>query len=208
MAVEQTVRRLIRWLLTKQYIKPEQSEWCHYMLIQYIMSILSLFLLLPVSAVIVGVWGAAFYTATFRILRQRTGGYHARTPHGCLLISLVLQVLFSLLAAATKDIYALTTVILLSEVAIFLLGPANHPELHLSAKELKAVKPRMYVRQSVVFLVYVVALLTHQRMVASCIAMATFAVAILLAVAHVDDGEIHRFKKEHVNQEEVIRNHE
>ena len=202
------VERLIRWLLTKHYIKPEQSEWCHYMLIQYIMSILSLFLLLPVSAVIVGVWGAVFYTATFRILRQRTGGYHARTPHGCLLVALVLQVLFSLLAAATKDIYALTTVILLSEVAIFLLGPANHPELHLSAKELKAVKPRMYVRQCLVFLVYVVALLTHQGMIASCIAMATFAVAILLAVAHVDDGEIHRFKKEHVNQEEVIRNHE
>ena len=208
MAVEQTVRRLIRWLLTKQYIKPEQSEWCHYMLIQYIMSILSLFLLLPVSAVIVGVWGAVFYTATFRILRQRTGGYHARTPHGCLLVALVLQVLFSLLAAATKDIYALTMVILLSEVAIFLLGPANHPELHLSAKELKAVKPRMYVRQATMFLAYVVALLAHQGMVASCIAMATFAVAVLLAVAHVDDGEIHRFKKEHVNQKEVIQNHE
>ena len=206
--MEQLIEHMTQWLLKKCFIVPEQSEWCHYMLIQYIMSILSLFLLLPVSAVIVGVWGAVFYTATFRILRQRTGGYHARTPHGCLLISLVLQVLFSLLAAATKDIYALTMVILLSEVAIFLLGPANHPELHLSSKELKAVKPRMYVRQSVVFLVYVVALLTHQRMVASCIAMATFAVAILLAVAHVDDGEIHRFKKEHVNQEEVIRNHE
>ena len=145
---------------------------------------------------------------TKEILRQRTGGYHARTPHGCLLVSFVLQVLFSLLAAATKDLYVLTTVILLSEVAIFLLGPANHPELHLSAKELKAVKPRMYVRQATMFLAYVVALLAHQGMVASCIAMATFAVAVLLAVAHVDDGEIHRFKKEHVNQKEVIQNHE
>lgn len=102
----------------------------------------------------------------------------------------------------------MTTVILFSEVAIFLLGPANHPELHLSAKELKAVKPRMYLRQAIVFFAYVVALLTHQGIVASCIVMATFAVAVLLAVAHVDDGEIHRFKKEHVNQEEVIRTHE
>ena len=115
---------------------------------------------------------------------------------------------FGLLAAATKDIYVSTTVILLSEVAIFLLGPANHPELHLSVKELKAVKPRMYVRQAIVFLVYVVALLMHQGMIASCIAMATFAVAVLLAIAHVDDGEIHRFKKEQANPKEVIRNHE
>ena len=66
----------------------------------------------------------------------------------------------------------------------------------------------MYVRQATIFLAYVVALLAHQGMVASCIAMATFAVAVLLAVAHVDDGEIHRFKKEHVNQKEVIQNHE
>ena len=192
--MEQVVKHMTHWLLKKHLIVPEQSEWCHYMLMQSTMSILSLCLLLPVSAAIVGVWGSVFYTATFRILRQRTGGYHARTPHGCLLVSFVLQVL--------------TTVILLSEVAIFLLGPANHPELHLSAKELKAVKPRMYVRQATMFLAYVVALLAHQGMVASCIAMATFAVAVLLAVAHVDDGEIHRFKKEHVNQKEVIQNHE
>ena len=206
--MEQLIEHMTQWLLKKCFIVPEQSEWCHYMLIQSTMSILSLFLLLPVSAVIVGIWGAVFYTATFRILRQRTGGYHARTPHGCLLVSSAMQVLFSLLAAATKDIYVLTTVIFFSEVAIFLLGPANHPELHLSAKELKAVKPRMYLRQAIVFFAYVVALLTHQGIVASCIVMATFAVAVLLAVAHVDDGEIHRFKKELVNQEEVIRTHE
>ena len=190
--MEQVVKHMTHWLLKKHLIVPEQSEWCHYMLMQSTMSILSLCLLLPVSAAIV----------------QRTGGYHARTPHGCLLVALVLQVLFSLLAAATKDIYVSTTVILLSEVAIFLLGPANHPELHLSVKELKAVKPRMYVRQAIVFLVYVVALLMHQGMIASCIAMATFAVAVLLAIAHVDDGEIHRFKKEQANPKEVIRNHE
>ena len=127
--MEQVVKHMTHWLLKKHLIVPEQSEWCHYMLMQSTMSILSLCLLLPVSAAIVGVWGSVFYTATFRILRQRTGGYHARTPHGCLLVSFVLQVLFSLLAAATKDLYVLTTVILLSEVAIFLLGPANHPEL-------------------------------------------------------------------------------
>lgn len=197
--MEHMVGRMTQWLLKKHYIVPEQSEWCHYMLIQYMMSVLSLCLLLPVSAVIVGVWGAVFYTATFRILRQRTGGYHAQTPHGCLLISVAMQVLFSLLAVATNDISVLTTVVLLSEVAIFLLGPANHPELHLSTKELKAVKPRMYVRQVIAFLVFVVALLTHQGLIASCIAMATFATAVLLAIAHVRDGEIHRFTRSHIN---------
>lgn len=206
--MEKMVGRMTQWLQKKHYIVPEQAEWCHYMLIQSIMSILSLCLLIPVSAAIVGVWGAVFYTATFRFLRQRTGGYHAGTPHGCLLVSLAMQISFSFLAAATEDVFVLTTVLLLSETAIFLLGPANRPELHLSAKELQAVKPRMYVRQATVFLVYVVALLAHQSMVAGCIAVATFAAAILLAIAHVGDGKICRINKEHINQEEVVRNHE
>ena len=120
--MEQVVKHMTHWLLKKHLIVPEQSEWCHYMLMQSTMSILSLCLLLPVSAAIVGVWGSVFYTATFRILRQRTGGYHARTPHGCLLVSFVLQVLFSLLAAATKDLYVLTTVILFVRSSNFSIG--------------------------------------------------------------------------------------
>lgn len=192
--MERMVERITLWLQEKHYIAPEQLEWCHYMLIQYLMSFLSLCLLLPISIVLVGVWGAVFYTATFRLLRQRTGGYHARTPHGCLFASLVVQISFSLLATTT-NIPVSTSVILLSEVALVLLGPANHPELHLSSKELEAVKPRMYVRQAIAFLAYVVALLAQQRVIASCIAMAVFAVAILLAIAHVDDGEMRRFKK-------------
>lgn len=193
--MERMVEQLTLWLQEKHYIAPEQLEWCHYMLMQCLMSFLSLCLLLPISVVLVGVWGAVFYTATFRLLRQRTGGYHARTPHGCLFASLVVQILFSLLATTTKDIPVSASVILLSEAAIILLGPANHPELHLSSKELEAVKPRMYVRQAMAFLAYVVALLAQQRVIASCIAMAIFAVAILLAIAHVDDGEMRRFKK-------------
>lgn len=84
--MEQVVKHMTHWLLKKHLIVPEQSEWCHYMLMQSTMSILSLCLLLPVSAAIVGVWGSVFYTATFRILRQRTGGYPVLftvTEEGC-----------------------------------------------------------------------------------------------------------------------------
>lgn len=197
--MEQIAGRMTQWLLKRNYIEPEKAEWCHYMLIRNMMSILSLCLLLPVSAAIVGAWGAVFYTATFRLLRQRTGGYHARTPSGCLLVSLVLQIFFSFLAAETKEVPVSAAVLLLSEVSIFLSGPANHPELHLSAKELEAVKPGMYTRQFLVIFAYAVALLVHQVMIASCIALATFAAAVLLAVAHVGDDGIYRSNKDHRN---------
>ena len=60
--MEQVVKHMTHWLLKKHLIVPEQSEWCHYMLMQSTMSILSLCLLLPVSAAIVGVGGLCLYS--------------------------------------------------------------------------------------------------------------------------------------------------
>ena len=80
--MEQVVKHMTHWLLKKHLIVPEQSEWCHYMLMQSTMSILSLCLLLPVSAAIVGVWGSVFYTATTH--RRLSCSYTAWMPFGCI----------------------------------------------------------------------------------------------------------------------------
>lgn len=90
----------------------------------------------------------------------------------------------------------------------FSVGTSKPSRVAFKRQRIESGKTQNVCASSHYVLAYVVALLAHQGMVASCIAMATFAVAVLLAVAHVDDGEIHRFKKEHVNQKEVIQNHE
>lgn len=88
--MEHLAETMTDFLLRHKYITEEQAEWCHYMLVKKMMSITSL-VLLPLGALIVGWGGALFYTFVFRFLRERTGGYHAKTPHGCLLSSVCCQ---------------------------------------------------------------------------------------------------------------------
>ena len=109
---------------------------------------------------------------------------------------------FRYFAAATKDLYVLTTVILLSEVAIFLLGPANHPELHLSAQRIESGKTQNVCASSH----YVFGLCCSATGASGdgcqlhcdghlCGCECFWRLRTLMTV------EIHRFKKEHVNQE-------
>ena len=119
------------------------------MLVKKMMSITSL-VLLPLGALIVGWGGALFYTFVFRFLRERTGGYHAKTPHGCLLSSVCCQSVMLFLSTRMPDPVVSAFVAWFSCLSIALFGPANHPELHLSEKELKALQPRIYIRLLIV----------------------------------------------------------
>ena len=85
--MEHLAETMTDFFLRHKYITEEQTEWCRYMLVKNMMSIASLVLLLPLGTLIVGWGGVLFYTFVFRFLRERTGGYHAKTPHGCLVPS-------------------------------------------------------------------------------------------------------------------------
>lgn len=80
--------RVTHFFLQKHYIESDQAEWFQYGLVRRMMGALTFLLLLPIGAIVVGLGGSFFYLLVFRFLRTRTGGYHAKTPHGCLLASL------------------------------------------------------------------------------------------------------------------------
>ena len=71
--------------LQKHYIEPNQIAWLQYGLMRRLMGMVTFLLLLPVGAFFDG-WGSTFlFLLVFRLIRMRTGGYHAKTPTGCLL---------------------------------------------------------------------------------------------------------------------------
>ena len=180
--MEHLAETMTDFLLRRKYITEEQTEWCHYMLIKNIMSIASLVLLLPLGALIVGWGGTLFYTFVFRFLRERTGGYHAKTPHGCLLSSVCCQSVMLFLSTQMPDSVVSAFVAGFACLSIALFGPANHPELHLSAEELKALQPRIYIRLLIVAAL-TIALLFVRPDWGACTAFAVFAVALLLGIS-------------------------
>ena len=66
--------------------------------------------------------------------------------------------------------------------SIALFGPANHPELHLSEKELKALQPRIYIRLLIVVALTAV-LLFFRPDWGACTAFGVFAAALLLVIS-------------------------
>lgn len=144
------------------------------------MSVLSLCLLIPIGSLIVGWIGSILYTFTFRFLRARTGGYHAKTPHGCLITSVILQILFLSLSICMPDASLFIFVAIISGLSIALIGPVNHPELHLSSAEMSALRPRIYLRVAFILIAFSLILFVNPIW-AGCIAFSTFSVALLLA---------------------------
>ena len=161
--MEHLAKTMTDLLLRHKYITEEQAEWCHYMLVKNMMSIASLVLLLPFGALIAGWGGVLFYTFVFRFLRERTGGYHAKSTR-------------------MPDPVVSAFVAGFSCLSIALFGPANHPELHLSEKELKALQPRIYIRLLIVAAL-TMALLFVRPDWGACTAFAAFAVALLLGIS-------------------------
>lgn len=178
--MENLAEKITVFLAAHNYIAEDKKEWCHYVVIKFLMSVLSLCLLIPIGSFVVRWFGSILYTFTFRFLRARTGGYHARTPHGCLITSVILQVLFLYLSICMPHTSLFVFVAIISGFSIVLIGPANHPELHLSSAEMSALRPRIYLRVAFALAIFALAFLVNPVW-AGCIAFSIFSVALLLA---------------------------
>ena len=82
-------------------------------------------------------WEGVAFTVCFLMLRQTTGGFHAKSFPGCFIGSIATVVLtlevFVPLLAKYKIIFGLTLVI--SVLCILLFAPVNHPDLMLTSEE-------------------------------------------------------------------------
>ena len=178
--MENLAERITIFLAAHNYIAEDKKDWCHYVVIKFLMSALSLCFLIPIGSLVVGWIGSILYTFTFRFLRARTGGYHAKTPHGCLITSVILQILFLSLSICMPDASLFIFVAIISGLSIALISPVNHPELHLSSAEMSALRPRIYLRVAFILIAFSLILFVNPVW-AGCIAFSIFSVALLLA---------------------------
>ena len=185
--METLAARVTSFFLQKHYIKPEQAEWFQYGLTRRMIGFLTLLLLLPIGAILVGWIGSFLYLYTFRFMRTRTGGYHAKTPHGCLLTSLGTMFAALTLAKKLHSPFLVGTVLFASALCIFVLAPANNASLHLASNEITAIRPRVRLRLACVVLISCL-LLYICAPLASCMAVALLAVAVMLVLTNSGVG--------------------
>lgn len=146
--MEQLANSLTNRLLLRGYIDADQTDWCRYMLVCRGMNLLSLLLLIPAGALLAGWRVSLLYTACFRFLRVRTGGYHAKTPRGCLFCSVCAQTAAFWAVRQTGSFFFWSAAMLASICVIFELAPANNAALHLSPAEMAALRPSIRARSA------------------------------------------------------------
>ena len=185
--METLAKSVTDFFLQKHYIEPDQAEWFQYGLTRRMIGSLTFLLLIPVGAILAGWVGSFLYLYTFRFLRTRTGGYHAKTPHSCLLTSL--GTMFAALTLA-KNIHSpllIGAVLFAAALCIFVLAPANNASLHLEANEIAAIRPRICLRLACVILISCLMLYICTPL-ASCMAVSLLVVAVMLVLTNLGLG--------------------
>lgn len=185
--METLAKSMTHFFLQRHYIEPDQAEWFQYGLTRRIMGTLTFLLLLPAGSILVGWIGSFLYLYTFRFLRTRTGGYHAKTPHGCLLTSLGTMIAALTLAKNLHSPFLIGTVLFAAALCIFVLVPANNASLHLTANEIAAIRPRARLRLAGTVLMGGLLLYICVPL-ASCMAVSLLAVAVMLVLANLGLG--------------------
>lgn len=137
---------LTRYFLCKGFISKEQVPWCHYMIAHYAMNFISLAWLIPVGALVSGWSTSLAFVLSYRFLRSRTGGYHAKTPLGCMSAATAIQISALAILPHLHHHIATWAALLVFSALIIKLSPANNAELHLSAEEVQALAPRIKIR--------------------------------------------------------------
>lgn len=129
------------------------------------------------------------FTVSFLFLRERTGGYHAKTEWQCALYSaaMIFATMFALpiFAEEPNNYWA---IMIASSALIWVSSPADNKQIHLSRAESKAMAKRARLRLLLLDAVSLALLGVHGHLFASSIALAELSVAVSLMMATAGFG--------------------
>lgn len=189
MPMEQIAKKLTQYFLAHGLIKEDDAEVCQYALYRHISRAVGLIALTLLGGLITD-FGLAFcFTVSFLFLRERTGGYHAKTEWQCALYSaaMIFATMFALpiFAEEPNNYWA---IMIASSALIWVSSPADNKQMHLSRAESKAMAKRARLRLLLLDAVSLALLGVHGHLFASSIALAELSVAVSLMMATAGFG--------------------
>lgn len=139
------LQRFAETLVAQGLLAEDAIPWLRYAFRRRLLSLGTHLLLFGLGWWLAGPWEAFLFLFSFFLLRRRAGGYHAKTPWRCLLLSaaqlgLALKLLLPLLLAAPR--LCSWAVLLASAGAIAATAPLLPWQLHATAAETAACRSR------------------------------------------------------------------
>lgn len=134
------IEKIVSYCIQNNVILASDEAWFRYGIEKRLTSVLCMIPLVALAVFLSNIPTAVSFYVSFLLLRERTSGYHAKTPIGCLCTSVAMELLFFLGIYPYLGTVLIITISSLSTVVIFFLAPYAHPNMRFAREELLALR--------------------------------------------------------------------
>ena len=128
----------------------------------------------------------SFFCAYF-FVKKHLGGFHAKTVWGCILLSLVSELIFLGIVCPALSPASILCIMGISLISVFCFAPYNHPDLHLADEEIVACKKSCRFRIVIAVAVTVLAYILKLQKVADGALVGIAMAVAMLYLGHIND---------------------
>lgn len=180
---------LVDVCIAKGYITLDQAPWLYYGIEKRVTTILiSIPMLIIGSLASTPAMSIAFYIS-FCSLLARTNGLHAKTLAGCLILSIISEILFLGIIPFILNANVAISLLIISIISIAVLAPYNHPNIDLSDEESTACAKSARIRLIILILLLIILYAMQLEQLATGILLGIVMAAVTLVLAYILKGE-------------------
>jgi len=169
----------------KGYVTEEQAPWLQYVLAKRLSTLLIYIVLLILGIYIASPVSSFAFVTSFLYLRERTNGIHAKSIWGCVLGSIISEVVFLGVFLHLVTIGIAVLLLAVSSILVYCYAPYNHPSMHLTLEEelacATASKKRVLFLDTLAIFTY----LGGYYEIGHCITLSTTMTACMLVIANI-----------------------
>ena len=193
--LEQITHKIVNHQIEKGILQESDRNIYQYgyqMLIEFGINIL--------ASIVIAILFQAFeivivFTIAYLVMRGYAGGYHAKTILGCLILSLLLELIFLVVLPHYLFMPLSFIILILCALAILILAPYNHPKLHLTSEEIKSCQRKVRLRLCCILMVAAISYSAGIREITNGCTISIAMATTLLCLGYINDWGDNLWKK-------------
>ena len=189
------VDKIIQYYIREELVAQEDIPWLQYGLERKISTIIVGIPFFILALFATDFLSAISFFATYFLIKRHLGGYHAKSIWGCLILSLFLELLFLVFLYRYLFMPFSLIVLILCALAILMLTPYNHPNLHLTSAEIKGCQRKVSLRLCFILAVAAFSYLAGIREITNGCTISIAMATTLLCLGYINDWRHNLWKR-------------
>lgn len=175
---------IAKWAIKNNFIQEDDQELFNYGIKLFFRFIENILMALVIGICMGLLWESIVFSICYISLRRYAGGYHAKTPGKCFILSVILivAVLSIIKYSAFTNIVPQFICVFIAAVTIFRWAPIESPNKPLSLMEKKAFQKKSRVILIIELVLYLV-LVTTYKIIPLCIALAIICSGVMILIS-------------------------